>query len=114
MALNVSKSRFPPFLQNSFAENRAITRSVSAQFFTYETSSSAFTLLWITKVIRDKTIGEVKRELIMLGGVWEMCWSSMRNSVKLGQRLKLGRSLENHSFAPPVFVRVRVVMELDV
>jgi len=67
--LNVSSSRFPSSLQNSFAANRAITMSVSAQSFTYEKRLSGFTLSWITKVIRDKTTGEVKRELIMLGGL---------------------------------------------
>lgn len=99
-ALNVSSSRFPPFLRNSFVENWAIKVSVSVQFFTCEIMSSGSTFLWMTKVIRERTIGEVNRTLMRLGGWAPMCCSSTRNSVKRGQRLKLGRSLENCSSAP--------------
>jgi hypothetical protein len=86
---------------NSFVENWAIRVSVSVQFFTCEIMSSGSTFLWMTKVIRERTMGEVKRTLMRLGGWAPMCCSSTRNSVRRGQRLKLGRSLENCSSAPP-------------
>jgi len=113
MALNVSSSRFPPLLQNSFVENWAIMMSVCFQIFTYEMTSSGSTFLWMTKVIRERAMGEVKSVLIRLGGWALMCCSSMRSSVKRGQRPKLGRSLETGSSAPSVLVQVRAVMERD-
>ena len=68
ITLNVSSSRFPPFLQKSFVENRAITMSVSVQYSVNNMMSSGSTLLWMTKVIRDRTTGEIKSVLIRLGG----------------------------------------------
>jgi hypothetical protein len=97
MTSNVSRSRFPPSLQKSFFENLAIMTSVSSQSFTYDMRSSGSTFSWMMKVIRDRAIGEVRRVLIMLGGSSLMHCSSMRSSVKPGQRLKLGRSFENFS-----------------
>jgi len=113
MALNVSSSRFPPSLQNSFVENWAIVMSVCFQSFTYEMTSSGSTFLWMTKVIRERAMGEVKSVLIRLGGWPLMCCRSMRSSVKRGQRLKFGRSLEAGSSAPSVPVRIRAVTERD-
>lgn len=67
-ALNVSTNRFPPFLQDSFVANWEIMISVSVQCFVCEMISSGSTFLWMTKVIRERTMGEVKRVLIRLGG----------------------------------------------
>jgi len=60
MALNVSSSRFPPFLQRSFVANWAIAVSVSAQRPTCVIMSSGSTFLRMTNVIRVRTTGEVK------------------------------------------------------
>lgn len=113
MALNVSCSRFPPLLRNSFVENRAIIISVSVQFLAYTTMSSGPTFPWTMKVIRDRTMGEVRTVLSRLGGLAQMCCNSTQTSVKREQRLKFSRSLENGSSAPSVLAQVGVVVGHD-